>query len=218
MMANGDNATLSLSTGINGAAITSSDVFTSNGVIHVIDTVLTPPVEVVDDDDVDTDDEDDVNEGEGSEDDASSSNDEDEDDGFMTYVYIGLVILVLAGVGGMLYMRRGESSGGDLAKEYSQGDIINDLPLMSSSTIFTAQPTSTQSTATSFATQTMAAEPAVQTQQVAAMPVSEPLPVQPVAVEPQVLNQWTDEAGHTWRKMDDGSTLWWNGTDWQKYA
>ena len=104
----------------------------------------------------------------------------------------------------MLYMRRGESSGGDLAKEYSQGDIINDLPLMSSSTIFTAQPTSTQSTATSFATQTMAAEPVVQTQ--------------PVAVEPQVLNQWTDEAGHTWRKMDDGSTLWWNGTDWQKYA
>ena len=89
---------------------------------------------------------------------------------------------------------------------------------MSSSTIFTAQPTSTQSTATSFATQTVAAEPAAQTQPVAAMPVSQPLPVQPVAVEPQVLNQWTDEAGHTWRKMDDGSTLWWNGTDWQKYA
>jgi len=215
MMANGDNATLSLSTGINGAAITSSDVFTSNGVIHVIDTVLTPPVEVID---VDDDDEDDVNEGEGSEDETSSANDEDEDDGFMTYVYIGLVILVLAGVGGMLYMRRGESSGGDLAKEYTQGNIINDLPMMSSSTIFTAQPTSTQSTATSFATQTIAAEPAVQTQQVAAMPVSQPLPVQPVAVEPQVLNQWTDEAGHTWRKMDDGSTLWWNGTDWQKYA
>ena len=183
--------------------------------IHVIDAVLTPPVEVIDDDDVD---EDDVNEGESSEDDASSAKDEDEDDGFMTYVYIGLVILVLAGVGGMLYMRRGESSGGDLAKEYTQGNIINDLPLMSSSTIFTAQPTSTQSTATSFATQTLAAEPAVQTQQVAAMPVSEPLPVQPVAVEPQVLNQWTDDAGHTWRKMDDGSTLWWNGTDWQKYA
>ena len=214
MMANGDNATLSLSTGINGAAITSSDVFTSNGVIHVIDTVLTPPVEVID---VDDDDEDDVNEGEGSEDDASSAKDEDEDDGFMTYVYIGLVILVLAGVGGLLYMRRGES-GGDLAKEYTQGNIINDLPLMSSSTIFTAQPTSTQSTATSFATQTIAAEPAAQTQPVAAMPVSQPLPVQPVAVEPQVLNQWTDEAGHTWRKMDDGSTLWWNGTDWQKYA
>ncbi|MFL2981642.1 MAG: fasciclin domain-containing protein [Candidatus Poseidoniaceae archaeon] len=215
MMANGDNATLSLSTGINGAAITLSDVLTSNGVIHVIDTVLTPPVEVIDDDDVD--DEDDVNEGEGSEDDASSAKDEDEDDGFMTYVYIGLVILVLAGVGGLLYMRRGES-GGDLAKEYTQGNIINDLPLMSSSTIFTAQPTSTQSTATSFATQTIAAEPAAQTQPVAAMPVSQPLPVQPVAVEPQVLNQWTDEAGHTWRKMDDGSTLWWNGTDWQKYA
>ena len=31
-----------------------------------------------------------------------------------------------------------------------------------------------------------------------------------------VLNQWTDETGHTWRLMSDGSTLWWNGTDWQK--
>ena len=215
VMANGDNSTLTQNMVIDGVPISLGNVLTSNGVIHVIDTVLTPPVEVIDDDDVD--DEDDVNEGEGSEDDASSAKDEDEDDGFMTYVYIGLVILVLAGVGGLLYMRRGES-GGDLAKEYTQGNIINDLPLMSSSTIFTAQPTSTQSTATSFATQTIAAEPAAQTQPVAAMPVSQPLPVQPVAVEPQVLNQWTDEAGHTWRKMDDGSTLWWNGTDWQKYA
>ena len=208
VMANGDNSTLTQNMVINGAMITSGNVLTSNGVIHVIDTVLTPPVEVID-----VDDDDDDNEGEGSEDDASSAKDEDEDDGFMTYVYIGLVILVLAGVGGLLYMRRGES-GGDLAKEYTQGNIINDLPLMSSSTIFSAQPASTQSTATSFATQTMAAQP----QPVAAMPVSQPLPVQPVAVEPQVLNQWTDEGGHTWRKMDDGSTLWWNGTDWQKYA
>ncbi len=39
-------------------------------------------------------------------------------------------------------------------------------------------------------------------------------PVQ--AVELTVQNQWTDENGHTWRLMSDGSNLWWNGSDWQK--
>ena len=38
----------------------------------------------------------------------------------------------------------------------------------------------------------------------------------PVALEPAVVQQWTDEAGNTWRKMDNGTTLWWNGTDWQQ--
>ena len=33
---------------------------------------------------------------------------------------------------------------------------------------------------------------------------------------PTVTNQWTDEAGNTWRSMSDGSTLWWNGVDWQQ--
>lgn len=37
-----------------------------------------------------------------------------------------------------------------------------------------------------------------------------------IIVEPTVVQQWTDEAGHTWRKMDNGATLWWNGTDWQQ--
>ena len=203
-MANGDNATLSMTTGINGGIITIPNVYTSNGVIHVIDKVLMPPADV--EEPIDNE-EDDVNEGEGSEDDASSATDEEEDDDFMTYVYIGLVILVLAGVGGMLYMRRGESSGGDLAKEYTQGNIINDLPLVSSSTIFTAQPETAQSATAGFAAQPVTAQPAVQ-------PAVQPQPV----AEPQVVNQWTDQAGHTWRRMDDGSTLWWNGTDWQKYA
>ena len=58
------------------------------------------------------------------------------------------------------------------------------------------------------------------------LPMTEPLassqplyptqPVQPVIAEPTVENQWTDEAGHTWRQMSDGSSLWWNGSDWQK--
>jgi hypothetical protein len=43
-----------------------------------------------------------------------------------------------------------------------------------------------------------------------------PLMQQPYVPELTVVNQWTDQAGHTWRSMSDGSTLWWNGTDWQK--
>ncbi len=37
----------------------------------------------------------------------------------------------------------------------------------------------------------------------------------PKSSQPTVVQQWTDEAGHTWRTMDDGTTMWWNGTDWQ---
>ena len=33
---------------------------------------------------------------------------------------------------------------------------------------------------------------------------------------PTVTNQWTDEAGNTWRSMSDGTTHWWNGSDWQQ--
>ena len=33
----------------------------------------------------------------------------------------------------------------------------------------------------------------------------------------EVTQQWTDESGHTWRKMSDGSTQWWNGTTWDDY-
>jgi hypothetical protein len=33
--------------------------------------------------------------------------------------------------------------------------------------------------------------------------------------EPTVLQQWTDEAGYTWRAMDDGTNFWWTGTEWQ---
>ncbi|RJU85161.1 MAG: hypothetical protein DWC02_06865 [Candidatus Poseidoniales archaeon] len=29
------------------------------------------------------------------------------------------------------------------------------------------------------------------------------------------LGQWTDESGHSWKKMSDGSSYWWNGKDWQ---
>ena len=218
-MVNGDNATISGSPGINDAGIVTADVFTSNGVIHVIDKVLMPPVPEVE---VPIDEENETNEGEGTGDETSS--DEDEDSGWMNYLYIGLGILVLAGVGGLLFMRRGEA-GGDISKDFAQGGLSNPMS-MSEGTIFTAQPSSGQTTATSYATQTQAsyptqtvaaAQPTYQAQ-VVAQPVAEPVVAQPVVAEPQVLQQWTDDAGHTWRQMDDGSMLWWNGTDWQPAA
>lgn len=33
-----------------------------------------------------------------------------------------------------------------------------------------------------------------------------------------VVQQWTDEKGYTWRKMGDGSTEWWNGSEWLRYG
>ena len=44
----------------------------------------------------------------------------------------------------------------------------------------------------------------------------EGVPTQVATNEPTILNEWTDEKGHTWRKMSDGSGRWWNGTDWQE--
>ncbi|MCH1421890.1 MAG: hypothetical protein L7U62_00160 [Candidatus Poseidoniaceae archaeon] len=51
--------------------------------------------------------------------------------------------------------------------------------------------------------------PIQQTQQ---QVVSQPV----VAAEPTVVRQWTDEAGYTWRAMDDGSNYWWTGTEWKR--
>ena len=54
---------------------------------------------------------------------------------------------------------------------------------------------------------------------VSAAPVVAPVAAEPAVVapvEPSVVNQWTDENGHTWRVMSDGTNRWWNGTDWQK--
>lgn len=58
----------------------------------------------------------------------------------------------------------------------------------------------------------MATSPEVSAEPVQAVPPAAPMQ----AVELTVENQWTDESGHTWRLMSDGSNLWWNGSDWQK--
>ena len=41
-----------------------------------------------------------------------------------------------------------------------------------------------------------------------------PLP----ALEPVVLQQWTDGSGYSWRQMSDQTIMWWNGTDWIPYG
>ena len=33
-----------------------------------------------------------------------------------------------------------------------------------------------------------------------------------------VVLQWTDERGYTWRNMSDGSTQWWDGSEWKHYG
>jgi alpha-tubulin suppressor-like RCC1 family protein len=49
-----------------------------------------------------------------------------------------------------------------------------------------------------------------------AIPITAQQLTQSVVTEPTVVQQWTDENGNTWRSMDNGITLWWNGTDWQQ--
>ena len=49
-----------------------------------------------------------------------------------------------------------------------------------------------------------------------AIPITTQQLTQSVVTEPAVVQQWTDENGNTWRSMDNGITLWWDGTDWQQ--
>ena len=53
-------------------------------------------------------------------------------------------------------------------------------------------------------------------QQAVVATIDEGIKTQGATPEPTVLHEWTDETGHTWRKMSDGSGRWWNGTDWQE--
>ncbi len=34
---------------------------------------------------------------------------------------------------------------------------------------------------------------------------------------PEVIRQWTDESGYTWRNMSDGKIQFWNGNTWDDY-
>ena len=214
-MVNGDNITLTVTTGmsasvrIGNATVTTADVQTSNGIIHVIDMVLTPPVAG------------DTSDTGGSTDIGDSASGDSDDSA--SYLWIGIVLLLLigGGVGGLLFMRN-RNGADDASKALPLGGLLDQLqPISTTSyadTQASANPYAAQaSTATAYAQQ-----PTQQTQSYQAVqpaqPVAQPVAAQPVVAEPTVLRQWTDEAGYTWRAMDDGNTYWWTGTEWQKYA
>ena len=89
---NGDQLVFDLTSGVmvNGASVTTADVATSNGIIHVIDKVLMPPA-----------DEDD------SSDEAKSSTDDD-DSSYTIWIVIGLIVII-GGAGAVLFMRSKDS-------------------------------------------------------------------------------------------------------------
>ena len=206
-MVNGKNATFTLSSSIDGANITSVDIVTSNGIIHVIDAVIIPQAEVS----------------------------EEEDSNIVLIASIIGIVLVILIIGGLLYSRGREESSLTEQKDFSSNGLAA-----------TPQPASTysyepqQSTYTSqYApqqsqplqpvqvqpVQTQVAQPVAQVQ--ATQPIVEAQQTQAItqtqasqtAIQlPEVLQQWTDDSGYTWRRMSDGSTMWWNGTDWQPYS
>ena len=214
-MVNGDNITLTVTTGmsasvrIGNATVTTADVQTSNGIIHVIDMVLTPPVAG---DTSDTGGSTDIGD--------SASGDSDDSTGFL---WIGIVLLLLigGGAGGLLFMRN-RNGADDASKELPLGGLLDQLQPISTTSYADTQASANPYAAQASTTTAYAQQPAQQTQSYQAVqpaqPVAQPVAAQPVVAEPTVLRQWTDEAGYTWRAMDDGNTYWWTGTEWQKYA
>ena len=191
-MANGDNITISVTDGsvmIGDATVTLADVATSNGVIHVVDKVIMPPSDVVDD----------------SSDDSSSGSEDGIfglSDGQATIVGAIGVVAILALIGGTVLFIRSKGAAATLAKDFASGGLMNQLQTVDESAY----------TATSAQITTQAA---VEVQPVQTVEVIEQ---QPAVAEPQVLRQWTDDSGYTWRAMDDGTTYWWTGSDWKKYG
>tara|TARA_B110001452_G_scaffold267288_1_gene276574 strand:+ start:751 stop:4584 length:3834 start_codon:yes stop_codon:yes gene_type:complete len=211
-MVNGDNTTLSLTTGINGANITLADVMTSNGIIHVIDAVLMPPEDVVEDTSGDT---------VASEDDDSS----------LTTI-ISLIAVGLVGALGAVLFLRSRGSDEETQKDLSELGIINNSQPIAATSYATQQVQQPAATVDYSAQYAQQAQPAQQvaTQAYVAQPVQSvqpiqtveviphPVAAQPVVAEPTVVRQWTDEGGYTWRSMDDGNTYWWTGTEWKLYG
>ena len=109
------------------------------------------------------------------------------------FIIIGIVVLVIAGVvGAILFMRKGGDNmiTKDTPDEFTQQLMPGQFKAF--------QPTHTEAHVSA---------PQQVVAQVAAVAT---------VAEPAVVQQWTDEKGNTWRSMDNGTTLWWNGTDWQQ--
>ena len=249
-MLNGDDAMLSPTQGIEGANITSVDVQTSNGIIHIVDKVLMPPVD---------------SETDG---DSTAAGTSDEDGNLLLIVGIVLIVAIIGGLLVVRFARRGHD-GLEAIQAIGKTDV--GLPqttsaVQSSATTYTSETANTayqqqtyqQQTYEQQSYQQQAYQPVAQ--QATVQPVDDsalsafieaevgelldesepvqvatPVAVEPVhvaaepaqtvvetpqpvtqVVEPQVVQQWTDENGHTWRVMSDATHRWWNGTDWQK--
>ena len=215
-MVNGKNATISLVTGIDGANITIADVMTSNGVIHVIDKVIIPQAEV-----------DPTATGDGVE------ADEEEDDNLVLILSIVGAVVLLGAIGGLLFVRGRRPSSGVETKEFAQ-EGLNTVAQPATTYSYEPQQAAQQTYTSQYAPQQSSPFQPVQVEQAqpvqAAQPAAQVQAAQPAqavtqtqasqaAVQlPEVLQQWTDDSGYTWRRMSDGGTMWWNGTDWQKYA
>ena len=216
-MVNGKNATISLVTGIDGANITTADVITSNGVIHVIDKVIIPQAEV-----------DPTATGDGVE------ADEEDDDNLVLILSIVGAVVLLGAIGGLLFVRGRRPSSGVETKDFAQ-ERSNTVAQPATTYSYEPQQAAQQTYTSQYAPQQSSPFQPVQVEQVqpvqaAAQPVAQVQAAQPAqavtqtqasqaAVQlPEVLQQWTDDSGYTWRRMSDGGTMWWNGTDWQPYS
>ena len=121
---------------------------------------------------------------------AEAEKEEEDDSSMLTYIIAGIALIIVGIVGFLVVIRSkdDDSIGAPSNKDYSQE--------MSS---FSGNPFQNYA---GDATQ-ITPEPA-QTY------------VAPVIAEATVVQQWTDESGHTWRQMSDNTVEWWNGTDWQR--
>ena len=182
-MVNGDNTTVGDGAVLNGANITLADVKASNGVIHVIDMVLMPPADEVEDN-TDTDNE--------------ALSDGDDSNVGTVLIAVGALVIVAA-VGVLLFLRQRRP----------------DVDLASAGIINTTQPMGSMMATTEVAQTTSAYTATAST--TTAQPVAQAT-TQSANPDVGVVQQWTDMNGYTWRTMEDGSTLWWTGSTWEKYA
>ena len=124
----------------------------------------------------------------------------DGDDSNVGTVLIAVgALVIVAAVGVLLFLRQRRPSV-DLA---SAGIINTTQPMGSMMATTEVSQIASAYTATA---STTTAQPVAQTTTQSANP------------DVGVVQQWTDMNGYTWRTMEDGSTLWWTGSTWEKYA